>query len=252
MAIRIKTLAQQHGIQKAGAIVAEVLSTLEDKIKPGITTKAVELIAKNIILARGAKSATLGYGGPVNPYPGFVCVSVNDEVVHGIGGDRFIIEGDLVSVDVVVEKEGYFADASRTYAVGEISPRHQELIMGTKKALSMGIDAARAGNRVRDISEAIYRVAREHNLGVVRDLVGHGVGLSMHEEPQIPNYISRGPSPRLKPGMVLAIEPMFTTGGWRVHTTDDGWTVRTNDGSFSAHFENTVLVTEDAPQILTY
>ncbi len=251
MGITIKNQQQLEGIRKAGRIVAEVHNTIGERIQPGMTTRAVELIAKNIVLARGGKSATLGYGGQPNPYPGFVCVSVNDEVVHGIASDRFLFDGDIVSVDIVVELNGYFADATMSYAIGTISQRDEELMEGTKLALSAGIAAAVEGNRVQDISEAVSKVAKQFGLGVVRDLVGHGVGLKMHEDPQIPNYVSRGPSPRLRNGMVIAIEPMLTTGSWRVETANDGWTVKTFDGSNAAHFEHTVAINPGGPQIMT-
>ena len=198
-----------------------------------------------------AKSGCYGCGEPDNPYPGHICVSINDEIVHGIPNNRPLQDGDLVSVDVVAELDGYFGDATRSWTIGKVDDDVEKLLTITRKALDAGIDIARDGNTVRDISRVIFELANKNDIGVVRDLVGHGVGIKMHEPPQVPNFITRGPTVRLREGMTIAIEPMFTLGDFRVKVDPDGWTVRTSDGSVAAHFENTILIRKGKPEVLT-
>ena len=251
MAIVIKNKIQQDGIRRACKVVAEVLSAIGCNIRPGISSSMLQDIAIEVMKKNGAISGCLGCGDKDNPYPGSICVSVNDEVVHGIPNNRPLQDGDIVSADIVAELDGYFGDATRSWPVGEITPDAKMLLDVTEKALAAGIKEARAGNTVRDISRAIFNLARDNGIGVVRDLVGHGVGLQMHEPPQIPNFITRGPTVRLRPGMTIAIEPMFTLGSHHVKVDADGWTIRTEDGSLAAHFENTILITNEEPEILT-
>jgi len=248
----IKNSDQIAGIRKSSAIVGEILRTIGREITAGMKTKDLEDIAVSIIKKYNAKSAFYHYGGKRNPYPGQICISVNDEVVHGIPGEKVIRDGDIVSVDVGVVLDGYYGDAARTFVIGDISERTKELISTTQEALSVAVSLCNESNTLRDISLAIYKTAQDKKIGVVRDLVGHGVGLELHEPPQIPNFVIGGPTIRLRKGMVLAIEPMFTEGDYRVtYDRHDGWTVRTMDGSLSAHFENTILVGEEHGEILT-
>jgi methionyl aminopeptidase len=217
-------------------------------VEPGRTTKELDEAAGELITRYGGKSPFLGYRG----YPGNVCVSVNEEVVHGIPGKRRVQYGDIVSLDVGIILEGYVGDNATTVAVGVVRPRTQELLRVTQLALEAGIAQARPGRRVGDISQAVQIVVESRGFSVVREFVGHGVGRKMHEEPQIPNYGKAGDGPKLKPGMTLAIEPMINAGVSEVQMLNDGWTVVTADGAPSAHFEHTVLVTDDGPEILTW
>lgn len=246
----IKNEKEIIGIRKSCKIVGEILNTIGNEIKIGMSTKDIESIAVRIINSHNAISAFYHYGDNP-PYPGHVCVSVNDEVVHGIPGKRIIENGDIVSVDVGVVLGGFYGDAARTYAIGVISDDARELMEVTRNALDAAIAVCREGNTVRDISRAVYDVAKNSGKGVVRDLVGHGVGIELHEDPQIPNFVDSGPTTRLRAGMTIAIEPMFTNGDWRITTDKDGWTIRTHDNSLSAHFENTVLIQKDGCEILT-
>lgn len=239
-------------MRAACAAAARVLRDLSALVVPGVTTAGLDQAAKGLMLRHGCESACHGYVVNRLTYPGHICVSVNDEVVHGIGSaSRVIREGDLVSLDVVVRREGFIGDNARTVLVGEVAPAARRLCQDTEKALLAGIAAARAGNRVGDISAAIQSVLTPGGYGIVRDFVGHGVGRKMHEEPQIPNFGKAGSGPKLLSGMTLAIEPMVNLGTHKIVMAADGWTARTADGKPSAHFEHTVLVTEDGPEILT-
>ncbi|MDE3098359.1 MAG: type I methionyl aminopeptidase [Verrucomicrobiota bacterium] len=245
--IKIKTQDELKLMRQACAVAAEVLDEISAFIKPGIATRDVNDFAAARIKSHGAKSAFLGY----RRYPCVVCLSVNDEVVHGLAGDRELQFGDIVSVDTGVSYKGFIGDNARTVAVGGCGVLAQRLLDVTEQALDLGIAAARPGNRVTDISRAIQEHVEDNGFSVVREFVGHGVGRSMHEEPQVPNFVDRKSNQRLQPGMTIAIEPMVNAGRPGVKILKDGWTVVTQDGSLSAHFEHTVLVTDDQPEILT-
>lgn len=245
--IVVKTLAQIDKMRQAGILVAQTLDLMERLAKPGVRTIDLDAAAEEFILSKGAIPAFKGYMG----YPATLCVSVNDEVVHGIPGDRKLEEGQIVSVDVGVNCDGWYGDAARTLCIGSVSAEAQRLLDVTKEALKRGIAQAKAGNRLGDISSAVQKYAEEHGYSVVRELVGHGIGQRMHEEPQVPNFGRANTGPELKAGMVLAIEPMLNVGGCEVSFDSDKWTVRTADGSLSAHFEHTVAITENGPEILT-
>ena len=246
----IHTEEEICGIRKAAQAAATVKNRLAEMIRPGITTKDVDNMAAAMIASVGGVSAFLGYRG----FPGQLCVSLNDEVVHGIGSpDRMIVTGDVVSLDVGVALDGYIGDnAVSVFVGGEPDTEIARLLRGTEESLAVGIEAAIAGNYVGDISSAVEKVAKRNALGIVREYVGHGCGVNLHEPPEIPNYRTREKGPMLRPGMVLAIEPMLNLGRRNVITEKDGWTVRTSDGSISAHFEHMVLVTESNPEILTW
>jgi methionyl aminopeptidase len=245
--IVLKTQREIELIRSNGKIIAEVLKLIGEKIKPGIKTIQLDRLAEEFIRSKSAYPAFKGYRG----YPANICVSIDNEVVHGIPGNRVIKEGEIVSIDIGVLKDGYYADAAYTFAVGEISPEKEKLILTTKKALEAGIALVKAGNHLGDVSYAIQSFAEAKNFSVVRDLVGHGIGTHMHEEPQVPNFGSPGQGIALKEGMVLAIEPMVNLGGFEIKTLEDNWTVVTADGLTSAHFEHTVAVKKDGPDILT-
>ena len=248
MAITIKSEREIALMREAGKILADVHNKLADIIAPGITTLDIDRKGEELIRKAGCVPSFLNYEG----YPASICVSVNDEVVHGIPTDsRRIEEGDIVSLDAGVIYKGYHSDAARTHGVGKISEEAQALIDATKQSFYEGIKMARAGNRLFDISEAIDSYISRFGYGIVRDLVGHGVGSSLHEDPQIPNFAQRRRGMKLRPGMTLAIEPMINAGGWEVEWLEDDWTVVTADGSWSAHYENTILITEGEPEILT-
>ncbi|MCQ2604236.1 MAG: type I methionyl aminopeptidase [Spirochaetia bacterium] len=245
--IRIKSKNDIEGIRDSGAILAETFEKLKTVVAAGITTEEIDDIAREFVLARHAKPACLGYMG----FPKSVCISVNDEVIHGIPGKRVLHDGDIVSLDFCVDLNGYISDSTISLPVGKISPEAQQLLKVTEEALYRGIEKAVAGNKVMDISRAVFVHAKKYNYGVVRDYCGHGVGFHMHEEPQIPNYIFRGSNPKLKDGYVIAIEPMITMGTDEVSVLDNDWTVVTDDGSWAAHFEHTVAVHEGYAEILT-
>jgi methionyl aminopeptidase len=245
--IVLKSAQDIQKMRRAGAIVAEVLLKLKETIKPGITTNDLDRIAEEVIRGMGAIPTFIGYQG----YPKTLCTSINEEVVHGIPGKKLLKEGDLIGIDCGVTLEGFVADSAITLPVGNISATDAQLIRLTQEALFVGIDQFQVGNRVGDIGYAIQCVAEQHGYGVVKDFVGHGVGQRMHEEPQVPNFGRPGTGPRFKAGMVLAIEPMFNLGTGNVKVLSDGWTVVTKDGKNSAHFEHTIALTENGPQVLT-
>lgn len=234
-------------MRKAGRIVARVLEELSNNSKTGQTTKHLDKLAYRIIKKENADPAFLGYRG----FPGSVCTSINEEVVHGIPSDRVLSEGDLLSLDIGVHYQGYYADAALTLGIGEIDKQARNLLKVGRQALYDAIERATMGNYLYDISAAIQRRAESHGYSVVKEFVGHGIGQKMHEDPQVPNYGEVGTGPKLKEGMVLALEPMVNQGKSDVKVLKDGWTVVTADGKLSSHFEHTVAVTADGPQILT-
>ncbi len=250
--IPIKDTEAIKRMRESCSIAATVLARLKEQVRPGITTYDLDQIGRDLIASFGARSACHGYQLHSRRYPAYTCLSVNEEVVHGIGSlKRILRDGDIISLDVVVEYNGYIGDNAQTVAVGTIAPRTAELLKITEEALSIGIKQAVPGNRIGDISHAVQSFVESHGFSVVREMVGHGVGREMHEEPQIPNFGRRNSGEKIKPGMTLAIEPMVNLGRYEVRTLSDGWTVVTSDGSPSAHFEHTVLTTESAPEILT-
>ena len=241
--IPIKTGAEIDGMRVACQISAEILAEVAAAVQPGMTTGDLDAFAAERMRARGVQSAFLGYGG----FPGATCISLNDEVVHGIPGNRVINAGDLVSVDLGVTAEGFIGDNATTVCVGEVDEESARLVAVCEAALAAGVDAARAGNRVGDIGHAVQTVTEAAGFSVVRDFCGHGVGRKLHEDPQIPNFGTPGKGPELKPGMTLAIEPMINQGTFRVEILANGWTVRTRDRKRSAHCEHTVLVAPKGP-----
>lgn len=245
--IFLKSEDEIEAMSQPCSVVAEVLAALPQIVRPGITTKEIETFADARIKALGGKSAFKGYRG----YPGSICVSVNEQVVHGIPSGRRIVDGDLVSVDVGVLMNGFYGDAARTLAVGAVSEEDLKLLRITEEALYKGIEQAVEGNRLYDISYAVQRHVEQNGFSVVRMFVGHGIGREMHEEPQIPNYGTPGQGPRLRKGMTLAIEPMINAGSYEVKVLADKWTAVTLDGRKSAHFEHTICITDDLPRILT-
>lgn len=250
--IYIKTAQEIDGIRKSCEIVAEVLKIMSEMIKPGITTKMLDETAEDFIRSKNAIPAFKGYSqvGSFN-YPGSICASVDSAIVHGIPNDEPLKEGQIVSIDVGVELNGFYGDAAKTFPVGKISELKKKLLKVTEEALLKGIEKSVDGNRVSDISEAIQKYVELNGFTVVRELTGHGVGKFLHEDPSIPNYVIPGPSPKLRKGMTLAIEPMVNAGTYRVRTLKDGWTIVTEDGQPSAHFEHTILITNGKPEILT-
>ncbi len=248
--ITLKSAQELSHMREAGRIVAEVLAEIRDAVAPGVTTAALEAIAARIIVDKhGAVPSFKGYRG----FPGMVCASINEEIVHGIPRDRALSEGDIVSVDVGVIYQGYHGDAALTVGVGEIDAESQRLLEVTAESLRVGIDAAKPGNWTTDISKAIQDHVESRGYSVVREYTGHGIGRRMHEDPQILNYVAPkvGGRVRLRPGMTFALEPMVNVGGWQTRVLDDRWTVVTADGTRSAHFEHTVAVTRNGPEILT-
>jgi methionyl aminopeptidase len=234
------------------AIAATVLESLKPLVRPGITTMDLEEAGRAEISRLGARSACYGYRHGGRPYPAHTCISVNEEVVHGIPSFRRVLrEGDIVSLDLVLEFNGYVGDNAATLPVLPVAPRVEKLLRVTSEALGIGIRAAQVGNRIGDISNAIQTYVEAHGFSVVRDMVGHGVGTSMHEPPEIPNFGRRGTGEKIRPGMTLAIEPMVNLGGYATRVLPDGWTVVSADSSPSAHFEHTVLTTDKGPEILT-
>jgi methionyl aminopeptidase len=238
-------------MRRAGRVVAEVLALVESELKPGITTGYLDEIAERHIRSAGGTPSFKGYGDRRNPYQASLCISIDDEVVHGIPGTRVIKEGQVVSIDAGAIIDGWHGDAARTFVVGTPEPKVKELIDTTRLAMMAGIAAAVPGARIGDISAAIEDVAKPHGYGIVRQFVGHGIGTEMHQEPQVPNYRVGPRGMELVPGICLAIEPMLTLGSHEVGIRPDGWTVVTRDGSTAAHFEHTIAVTDNGPVILT-
>jgi methionyl aminopeptidase len=245
--IILKSLPEIEKMRKSNAIVAAILEELRRKIRPGVKTIELDRLSEDLALKKGARPAFKGYRG----YPYSLCTSVNSEVVHGMPSERELKEGDIVSLDFGILNDGYYGDAAVTVPVGEITSGARKLLKITEEALYRGIAEVKAGNRIGDISAAIQGHVEAAGYSVVRDLVGHGIGKSLHEDPQVPNYGSRGRGIELKPGMVFAIEPMVNEGTYRVEILRDGWTVVTADGKLSAHFEHSVAITENGPVILS-
>jgi methionyl aminopeptidase len=245
-----KSAAELDVMQQAGAIVAEAHALLAERVRPGVTTAELDRLVDEFIRSRGGVPTFLGYPGPY-PYPASICASLNDVVVHGIPNGEPLSEGDVLSVDVGVTYEGFVGDSAYTYKVGEVDGEAERLLEICEAALWAGIEKARSGAHLSDVSHAIQTVTEEAGFSVVRSLVGHGVGRDMHEDPQIPNFGDPGHGPVLAPGMTLAIEPMITAGGPEVVVRDDRWTIASRDGSLAAHFEHTVAVTDGEPRILT-
>lgn len=250
--IAIKSRREIEQMREIGRFTAEILLELRERAKPGVTTGELDEIATRALEKRGLNSPFLGYApGGVRPYPAVLCASVNDEIVHGIPGGRELREGDIISLDFGVEHRGWHGDSAATIAVGEIAPEARRLIETTRDALARGIEQMIPGRRLSDIGHAVQCRAEEEGYAVVRQFVGHGIGREMHEPPQVPNYGRPGRGPRLRAGMVLAIEPMVNMGSEKVRVLKDEWTAVTADGSLSAHFEHTVLITEHGPEVLT-
>ena len=249
--IRLKSPKEIEKIRDSARVVAGALDLVGGMMDPGIKTAAIDREVKKFIESEGGKSAFYKYRRGNRVFPAQICISINDEVVHGIPNERKLALGDLVSVDIGVVKGGYIGDAARTFAVGKVSAKAGELLEVTRRALEAGTAQARKENRLFDISRAVQETVEQSGLSVVREYTGHGVGKEMHEEPQIPNYVWDGPNTRLQVGMVLAIEPMVNIGSHHTVVLPDEWTVVTADGSLSAHFENTVAITENGPDVLS-
>jgi methionyl aminopeptidase len=251
--INLKSPGEIVKMRKSGRVVAEVLQMLKNEIKPGITTGELNSIAVTEAKKRNARAVFMNYPHPrgIRPFPGAICASVNEEVVHGIPGKRVLREGDIISIDFGVLVDGYAGDAAITVAVGEVDPQVQRLIEVTKEALMVGIEQARAGNRLGKISHAIQTYTEAAGFSVVRDYVGHGIGRNMHEDPPVPNFGRPDRGPLLQTGMALAIEPMINLGTYSVYTKGDEWTVVTRDGKQSAHFEHSIVIGDQGPEILT-
>lgn len=245
--ISIKSSSEIELMREAGRIVGEVHKYLEQFIKPGITTKELDKLAYDFIISKDAIPSFKGYNG----FPSSICTSINEEVVHGIPSNRKLKDGDIISIDVGACYKGYHGDSAWTYAVGKISKNCEDLLKWTQESLFEGLSVIKDGARIGDIGYAVSKCARRHNLGVVRELVGHGVGTCLHEEPDVPNYGFKQTGPVLKEGMVIAVEPMLNLGTAKIYILDDDWTIVTADDKPSAHFEHTVLVTKDGYEILT-
>ncbi|AOY75083.1 type I methionyl aminopeptidase [Clostridium formicaceticum] len=245
--IYMKSRQEIEIMRRAGKIVAETHELLKEAIKPGVTTKELDVMAEDHIRKRGATPAFKGYGG----FPASICTSINHEVVHGIPGLKRLEDGDIISIDIGALYEGYYGDAAKTHAVGNVSEEAEKLIKITRESFYEGMKYAFEGNRLSDISHAIQAYVEKEGFSVVRNYVGHGIGTKMHEEPQVPNYGPPGKGPRLQSGMVLAIEPMINAGTYEVKVLSDGWTVITLDGKYSAHYEHTIAITNGEPEILT-
>ncbi|MBT3319185.1 MAG: type I methionyl aminopeptidase [Clostridia bacterium] len=243
----LKSRREIEMMKDAGKISAQALGLVGEAVRVGITTGELDAIAKRFIEKSGAVPSFLGYGG----YPATICASVNEQVVHGIPGSRVLMSGDIVSIDLGAIYKGYHGDNAKTYAVGQISKDAQRLIDVTEQAFYAGMDAFETGSRLQSISAAVQETAENAGFSVVRELVGHGIGQQLHEEPNVPNFVTGNKGPRLRVGMVLAIEPMINMGGKETYTLSDGWTVCTSDKSMSSHFEHTVALTENGPEILT-
>ena len=246
--ITIKSANEQRKMQAAGKIVGDTLKLLGQNIRPGITTKELDKLAHDFIISQGATPSFLGYGG----FPGSVCVSVNHQVIHGIPGKTVLHDGDIVSCDTGAILDGFHGDAARTFLCGEVKPELKQLVKVTRESFFEGLKYCRVGYRISDISKAVQAYAEKFGYGVVRDYVGHGIGRDMHEDPEVPNYYNPRARQRLHAGMAICIEPMINLGTAAVKVLPDGWTVETADGLASAHFENTILITEGDPVMTTY
>ncbi len=246
-AISIKSEEEIAILREGGRILAKIIHSLNCSLKSGITAKQIDTIAEDMMRQYGVRSAFKGYRG----FPGSVCVSINEEVVHGIPNERLLKPGDLVSLDAGIIHKGYYTDMAISEGIGAIDPQWQLLMDITKESLYKGIEQARAGNHLSDISYAVQQCVEANHFSVVRDFVGHGIGKDLHEEPEIPNFGQPSQGPILKEGMVLAIEPMVNMGTWKTKISSDGWTVKTEDQKPSAHFEHTIVITSQGPQILT-
>jgi methionyl aminopeptidase len=245
--IRLKNAAEISRIREASAVLARTLRELAALVREGITTAELDDFARETLRKRGGEPAFLGY----NNFPASLCVSINEQVIHGIPGKRRLRVGDIVGLDIGINLGGYFSDTAVSLPVGEVSAERARLLAVTRECLARGVQAAVAGNRISQVSAAIQEHARASGFEVVRQFCGHGVGFALHEEPQIPNYVSSGPNPRLKPGMVLALEPMLNAGTWEVEVLEDDWTVVTADRRDSAHFEHTIAIQKDRTEVLT-
>ena len=245
--ISLKSPREIECMRRAGRLTAQARALAGSLVRPGVTTHEIDTAVRKFIESHGAKPSFLGYGG----FKGSACISINEEVIHGIPGPRKLKEGDIVSVDVGAYLDGFHGDCAATFPCGEVSPEALELIRVTEQSFWEGIKLARAGNRVFDISHAVQQYVESHGCSVVRDFVGHGVGAKLHEAPEVPNFGPAGHGPRLQPGMTIAVEPMVCAGDWQVKVLPDQWTTVSLDGSLTAHYENTILITEDGPEILT-
>ncbi|MPM63830.1 Methionine aminopeptidase 1 [bioreactor metagenome] len=248
--INLKSSREIDAMRRAGRLASAARTLAGSMVRPGITTLEIDTAVRRFIESKGATPSFLGYNG----YPGSACISINEEVIHGIPGSRKLQEGDIVSIDVGAFLEGFHGDCAATYPCGQVSEKARHLVAVTERSFWEGIRFARAGNRVLDISRGVQRYVEANGCSVVREYVGHGVGVKLHEAPEVPNFADesrRGPNPRLAAGMTLAVEPMVNLGGWPIRQLKDGWTVVTADGSLSAHYENTILITENEPEVLT-
>ena len=245
--ISLKSPREIECMRRAGRLTAQARALAGSLVRPGVTTHEIDTAVRKFIESHGAKPSFLGYGG----FKGSACISINEEVIHGIPGPRKLKEGDIVSVDVGAYLDGFHGDCAATFPCGEVSQEALELIRVTEQSFWEGIKLARAGNRVFDISHAVQQYVESHGCSVVRDFVGHGVGAKLHEAPEVPNFGPAGHGPRLQPGMTIAVEPMVCAGDWQVKVLADKWTTVSLDGSLTAHYENTILITEDGPEILT-
>ena len=245
--ISLKSPREIEAMRRAGRITAQARALAGSMVAPGVTTLEIDKAVRRFIESQGAKPSFLGYSG----FPGSACISVNEEVIHGIPGPRVLKEGDIVSIDVGAFIDGFHGDCAATYACGQISDAAKKLIEVTQQSFWEGMKFARPGQRVSDISHAVQQYVESNGCSVVRDFIGHGVGAKLHEAPEVPNFGPAGRGPRLLPGMTLAVEPMVNAGDWRVKVLKDGWTTVSLDGSLTAHYENTILITEDGPEVLT-
>ena len=246
--VSLKSPREIECMRRAGRLTAQARALAGSLVRPGVTTHEIDTAVRKFIESHGAKPSFLGYGG----FKGSACISINEEVIHGIPGPRKLKEGDIVSVDVGAYLDGFHGDCAATFPCGEVSPEAMELIRVTEQSFWEGIKLARAGNRVFDISHAVQQYVESHGCSVVRDFVGHGVGAKLHEAPEVPNFGPAGHGPRLQPGMTIAVEPMVCAGDWRVKVLKDGWTTVSADGSLTAHYENTILITDSEPEVLTW
>ena len=246
--ISLKSPREIECMRRAGRLTAQARALAGSLVRPGVTTHEIDTAVRKFIESHGAKPSFLGYGG----FKGSACISINEEVIHGIPGPRKLKEGDIVSVDVGAFVDGFHGDCAATFPCGEVSEEALRLIRVTEQSFWEGIKLARAGNRVYDISHAVQQYVESHGYSVVRDFVGHGVGQKLHEAPEVPNFGPAGHGPRLQPGMTIAVEPMVCAGDWRVKVLKDGWTTVSADGSLTAHYENTILITDGEPEVLTW